>query len=142
MKKTKKPTLEALKEALEKTQGNLTNTAVLLGCCRASLWEWGKRDPKFAQVIDDSRKKFLDNCLTTARVVALGIPVIEGGKVTGWKERPDSQMLRYFISTLGRNEGFGENLDITTNGKDINQQIKIEVIDRREDVRHDEEKSE
>ena len=26
----------------------------------------------------------------------------------GWRERPDGYMIRYLLSTLGRNEGFGE----------------------------------
>ena len=42
-----------------------------------------------------------------------------GGKVIGWEERPDGNMLRYLLGTLGKKEGFGESLDITTNGKDI-----------------------
>ena len=134
----KKPSLNRLREALEQTQGNLTNTAIVLKCCRASLWKWAKADPAFAEAIDESKKKFLDSCLSTARVVALGIPIVEGGKMVGWKERPDSQMLRYFISTLGRSEGYGESVDITSGGEKVTPQIKIEVIDRREDVRKDE----
>ena len=133
----KKPTLKKLKEALEKTQGNLTNTAALLQVGRCSLWKWAKEDAVFAEAIDESRKKFLDSCLSTARVVALGIPKVEAGKVVGWEERPDSNMLRYFISTLGRNEGYGESVDITSGGAAI-PQIKVEVIDRREDVKREE----
>lgn len=138
MKKKEKPTLKRLKEALEQTQGNFTNTAALLGCSRTSLWKWAKQDPAFEEAIDDSRKKFLDTCLSTARVVALGVPKVEGGKIVGWEERPDSNMLRYFISTLGRNEGFGDSVDITSGGTAI-PAIKIEVIDKREDVRKEEE---
>ncbi|MBO7101447.1 MAG: hypothetical protein J6V98_05420 [Bacteroidales bacterium] len=136
----KRPTLKRLKEALEQTQGNLTNTAALLQVGRCSLWKWAKEDPEFAEAIDESKKKFLDSCLTTARVVALGIPKVEGGKIVGWEEKPDSNMLRYFISTLGRNEGFGDSVDITSGGNAI-PQIKVEVIDRREDVRREEDEA-
>lgn len=138
----KKPTLEAFQEALEKTRGNLTNTAKLLGVDRVSVWYWGKEDPDFGDAIKNARKGKLDQFVTTAELLALGIPDIdpETKKVVGWIEKPDGLMLRYFMSTLGRDEGFGENLDVTTNGKDINTAIQVEIIDKRSDVITDEER--
>ncbi len=127
---TKKPTLDALREALEKTQGNMTNTAALLNVTRTSLWNWAKADADFAETIDDSRKKFLDQCLTTARVLALGIPIIEGNTIVGWKEKPDPNMLRYFISTLGRQEGYGDEIVLahrTDSGIDVAKWIELEL---------------
>ena len=39
----------------------------------------------------------------------MGIPEKdESGNFVGWRERPDGYMIRYLLSTLGRNEGFGE----------------------------------
>lgn len=131
----KKPKIEEFIEALSKTEGNLTKTAELLGCQRQTLWLWAKKDPKFDSAIKESRKKMLDQCITTARLVARGIPILDNGKFVGWEVPPDPQMLRYFISTLGRDEGFGEKLDVTTNGKDLAAPIKIEVITCREQVR-------
>lgn len=40
----------------------------------------------------------------------------------------------FYNSTLGRDEGFGENIDITTNGKDVNNVVQVEIIDKRSDV--------
>lgn len=52
--------------------------------------------------------------------MALGIPERDDkGNFTGWLERPDGNMLRYLLSTLGKEEGFVESMDITTNGKEI-----------------------
>lgn len=100
-------------------------------------------DKEFKEVIDDFRGKILDECIITSRVLARGIPLLdEKGQITGWKERPDSGMVRYLMSTLGRREGFGENMDITSNGNSINTGFKIEVIDKREDVRTEEEENE
>lgn len=130
--------IEEIKEALAKTQGNLSNTAKLLGCTRATLWNWSQRSPEVKSAIKESRKQLLDRCITSAQALALGVPRTDAdGKFVGWDERPDAGMLKYFISTLGRDEGFGENLDITTNGKDINH-IQVEVIDSREQVSKEE----
>jgi len=32
--------------------------------------------------------------------------------MVGWAERPDSNMLRYLLSMLGRKEGFGETVSV------------------------------
>ena len=139
-----KPSVEILKQALEKTRGNLTNTAKLLGVTRITLWRWAKDDPEYKDAISDSRKGKLDQFITTAELLALGIPDIdeETKKVVGWIEKPDAGMLKFFMSTLGRDEGFGDNLDLTTNGKDINSVVQVEIIDKRSDVIREEDNNE
>lgn len=136
----KKPSLEEFQEAMKKTRGNLTNAAALLGCERNSITRWAKDDEEFRDVIQDARKSKLDQFITTAELLALGIPDIDPDtkKVVGWIEKPDGLMLRYFMTTLGRDEGFGDNIDVTTNGKDINNVLQVEVIDKRSDVDNDE----
>ena len=126
---SKKPTYDALREALAKAHGNLTNTAALLGVSRVSLWIYARDDEEFGRIIKDSRKTTLDN-------LALGIPDIDPvtKKVVGWVEKPDGQMLRYFMSTLGRDEGFGDALDVTSKGEKINNAVQVEIIDKRSDV--------
>ena len=130
----KKPSISEFQQALDKTNGNLTNTAALLGCTRATIWNWSKDDDKFDTAIKESRKRILDRCITVAQALAYGVPIMEDGKITGWQERPDPSMLRYFMSTLGRDEGFSEKLDITSGGKGISSAIQIEIIDKRQDV--------
>lgn len=116
----KLPSLDEFVEVINKTNGNLTNAGKMLGVTRVTIWMWANNNKEFENAIINSRKSLLDKCLTTAQVVALGIPKINDmGQVTGWEEKPDSNMLRYFISTLGKDEGFGEKLDVTTNNKDI-----------------------
>ena len=139
----KKPTLEELKKALEQTRGNLTNTAKLLGVNRTTLWAWQKHDPEFRAAITDSRKGKLDQFITTAELLALGIPEVEKGtnRVIGWIEKPDAGMLKFFISTLGRDEGFGDAMDLTTNGKDLQTKVQVEIIDKRSDVAKPEEEN-
>ena len=114
-----KPNIEAFRTAVEKYGGNLTKVAEAFSTSRTNLYKWLKCDDDFQMVVDDARGKMFDECLSTARVLALGVAKVEGGKVIGWEERPDGNMLRYLLGTLGKKEGFGESLDITTNGKDI-----------------------
>lgn len=56
---------------------------------------------------------FLDDAVMTANIVALGIPIKDPqGCVVGWEWPPDSSMERYLMSTLGKDEDFGEEVTL------------------------------
>ena len=132
----KQPPIEEIAAALEKTKGHITNTAKLLGVTRATIWRWAKEQPDIAELISEKRKETLDNCISVATMVALGIPIRnEKGALEGWQERPDPNMLKYLISTLGRDEGFGESVELehkVTKGIDISKWIERETSDTEE----------
>lgn len=127
-----KPKRKAFEKAVEKYGGNITKVAKSFGVTRFAVYKWMDEDPEWKQIIDDARGTLFDDCLSTARVVAMGIPDVQNGKVVGWIERPDSGMLRYLIGSLGRKEGFGESIDVTTNGKDINSLNLFRVLTKEE----------
>lgn len=108
------PSVDEFSETLRKTGGNLTHTAGMLNVTRQTVHRWIRENQDFKDAVTDSRKKFFDQCLDAARILALGVPHIDptSGDVLGWKERPDGQMLRYLLSTLGRDEGFGESMNV------------------------------
>lgn len=135
---TNKPSLKKFAEIAEKSGGNISTIAKTFKVSRTTVYQWAKEDPSFQDVIDDQRGRILDECIATSRVLARGIPILdENKKIVGWEERPDGQMVRYLMSTLGRKEGFGENIDVTTAGNPLSQGITIEVIDKREQIRTD-----
>ena len=128
----KKPTLRKFTEIAEKAGGNISSIAKAFKVNRKTVYEWAKEDTDFQDVIDDQRGRILDECIATSRVLARGIPILdENKKIVGWEERPDGQMVRYLMSTLGRKEGFGENIDVTTAASPLSQGITIEVIENR-----------
>lgn len=105
----KKPDIRDFIKALDICGGNLSAAAKTLGVSRGSVNNWVNEDTDFANAVKDSRGRILDECITTARIVALGIPEKDpSGKMIGWASPPDGSMLRYLMSTLGRNEGFGD----------------------------------
>lgn len=118
----KLPDLETFRKVVRDKAGNLAKVAETFRVARMTIWEWRQRYPEYDAVVRDERMQLFDECLSTARVVALGIPAYrleeypdENGitrtrrVMDGWIERPDANMLRYFISSLGKQEGFGEN---------------------------------
>ena len=97
---------------------------------------WINNDPRFKKAVEDQQGRLFDRLLQTAESVALGVPKLDkDGKRIGWKEAPDTKMLTYLIGHLGVKEGFGDRLDITTNGESIKpEHTVIEIIDKREQV--------
>lgn len=133
----KKPSLKRFKEVCDACKGVITNVAKAFGVSRKTIYDWCWTDESFKEALDEYKGQLLDECLKSARILALGIPELDANKkIIGWKERPDGFMLRYLMGTLGRREGFGENIDITSNGQTIKTEpIQIEVIDSRAQVR-------
>lgn len=114
-----RPKIKQFKEAMERYGGNLTKVAEAFKVSRTAVYQWIRNVPEFKQIMDDARMRLFDDCLSTARIVANGIPDVQGGKIVGWAERPDSNMLKYLLGCLGRSEGFGESIDITSGGEKI-----------------------
>lgn len=108
----KKPDISKFREVLHKTGGNLSKVAATFHVTRKTVYDWAKADEQFKDAISDERGSLVDECLVSARVLALGIlEKDEKGNFIGWRERPDGYMIRYLLSTLGRKEGFGETQD-------------------------------
>lgn len=108
----KKPDILKFREILHKTGGNLSKVAATFRVTRKTIYDWAKADELFKDAISDERGSLVDECLVSARVLALGIPEKdEKGNFIGWRERPDGYMIRYLLSTLGRKEGFGDSMD-------------------------------
>ena len=108
----KKPDISKFREVLHKTGGNLSKVAAVFNVTRKTVYDWSRADSQFKDAITDERGSLVDECLVSARVLALGIPEKdENGNFIGWRERPDGYMIRYLLSTLGRKEGFGDRED-------------------------------
>lgn len=129
-----KPTFKQFEKAISKYGGNLTKVAESFRVSRTCMYKWVNDDPKFKEAVDDARMRLFDEYLSTARVVAMGIPKVESGKMVGWNQYPDSGMLRYLMSSLGKKEGFGESVDVTTGGEKIG--VNLFRVLTKEDIQN------
>lgn len=120
-----KPSIDEFREVMSTAHGNISEAANLLRVSRQAVHRWVKEDSEFKEAVDEHRKKLFDECLGQARILALGLPKIKNGKLVGWIEKPDGQMLRFFLQTLGRDEGFGNSVDITSNGEALPKVINL-----------------
>ena len=119
----KKPSLDTFRKVVSEMGGNLSMVARRFGVSRTTIWHWTQADDEFRQVVKDERLKMYDEALSTARQLARGIPAYEDvldddgnpvldengkrkKKMAGWIDRPDSGMVRYFLGSLGKADGF------------------------------------
>lgn len=133
------PTLEKFSKLAKELLGNKTAIAEQLGVSFNTLHKWCEENSDFAEAISHQTEKRLDSYLDRAHLLAMGIPEKENGIIVGWKVPPDAPTLRFMIEKYGVRRGFGDKLDITTGGETINTGFKIEIIDKREDVKKEEE---
>ena len=120
-----RPPLDKFQLAMDKAGGNVSLVAKAFNVRRSTVYDWMNNNPEYKAVLEDARGTFLDEALASARILVRGIPDVvrdPDGKTrqVGWITPPDSGMTRYIIGTLGRKEGFGERIDVTTNGESIN----------------------
>lgn len=125
MKPSLKPTIDEFREVMETAHGNMSDAANILHVTRQTVYNWANNDSEFKDAIQEHRKRLFDECLGQARILALGLPKVENGKLVGWIEKPDGYMLRYFLQTLGKDEGFGNSVDITSGGESLPQVINL-----------------
>ena len=136
----KKPKVEEFAALMKKYGGSITNVADALGVSRVSVHGWINNDPRFKKAYDEQRGRTLDSLVKTAVSLAQGIPKIKDGKRIGWKEEPNWRVLTYLIGKLGIKEGWGEKVDITSNGESIKADpVVVEIIDSRAQVAKEEE---
>lgn len=126
------PELETFRKAVDQYRGNLSKVATAFGVARGTVHNWmDAGGDEWKKVVQDARMRLFDDCLISGEVLARGIPEKdEEGNVIGWVEKPDGQMIRYFLSMLGRNEGFGDTAE-TAADKPVDttqKEIRINVV--------------
>lgn len=123
------PDLETFRKAVEQYRGNLSKVATAFQVTRGTIANWlNAGGDEWKQVVRDARMRLFDDCLISAEILARGIPEKdEDGNIIGWIEKPDGQMVRYVLSSLGKNEGFGDTPETATDKPIESQQREIRV---------------
>lgn len=120
------PTYKKFEEVADKCYGNITNIAKTFGVSRGNVYTWLEKNPDFNRAIKIGRDKILDMAENAFVVHLNGVPIKDkDGKLVGWEVMPDKSVAQYIAGTLGRERGYSNSVDITTNGKDINGLFRV-----------------
>jgi hypothetical protein len=113
-RQNKKKFIEALKANLFVVQRAVEET----GIARSSHYKWLKEDEDYKREIEE--------------IGEIQFDFVENELLKKIKEG-DNQSILFYLKTKGKKFGYGENLDVTTNGKDMSVDI-IKIIEvKRED---------
>ncbi len=113
-----KPKLAKFEEVADKCFGNITHIANAFNVTRKTVYDWINQDKEFADAIELGRDKIVDVAENAVVILAQGIPMLDDkGKRIGWVTPPNPSSAHYILSTVGRKRGYGEHIDVTTDGK-------------------------
>ena len=131
------PDIKIFREAAEAAHGNYSRVASAFGVTRQTVYNWCKENKEYHEVMNDEKMRLYDQAFEAARALTTGIPKIIDGKLAGWIERPDGNMVRYILSTLGKDEGFTERRELTgANGQNLAPKVINLVLDDGSDDEH------
>lgn len=144
-----KYTDEELKQALIKANGQPTKAAEILSVTYASVYGRIRKNPELEMVQKAYRARTFNDVSNLVSVIAImGVirePLTdENGTVipNQFREVPVDYKTRMtamqtVLSTFKTDEGITDKLDLTTAGNPLSSNINIEIIDKREQVRTD-----
>lgn len=104
-------TIEDVREALEKTEGNVTEAARALGVSRTAIYKKINKHEELEGVLDDTRNALVDLAESELR------KAIKGGNITA---------IIFTLKTQGRVRGYVERQEIENSGE---VSIKVEYVD-------------
>jgi|GEM_PF-423369 len=144
-----KYTDEELKQALIKANGQPVKASEILGVTYSSVYGRIRKNPELGIVQKAYRARTFNDVSNLVSVIAImGVirePITdENGTVipNQFREVPVDYKTRMtamqtVLSTFKTDEGITDKLDLTTAGNPLSSNINIEIIDKREQVRTD-----
>lgn len=101
---TKKQIIQALKEA----NGVITVAAKSLDCTRQAIYKRMKKDDDIVEAREQAREGMIDTAENQLHDL-----------ITNPDHKDHYKAIRYYLTTQGRNRGYGDQVDITTDGESI-----------------------
>ena len=103
-------------EALERNLGVVTAACKECNISRNAFYEWCREDPKYNQEVENIMEVRLD--------------FAESQLLKNIREGISSD-IQFFLKKKGKSRGYGDSMDITTDGQSINK-IEISIIKKDE----------
>lgn len=129
-------------EVWKQCDGKRTNLMKKFGIGWTKLQQWLKAEPAFEDILAERDLGFLEKADVAGRILTLG--GIKGkDEFPGWSRHPDPWMIRFYMNTLGKRYGYGENpvipdieddTDVVGNveqGIDVANWIKLEMTAKK-----------
>lgn len=70
--------------------------------------QWCREEPAFIDIMAERDLEFLEQADIAGRILSLG-GIKDKDQFPGWSRHPDPWMMRFYMNTLGKRYGYGEN---------------------------------
>ena len=105
----------AFVKAFAQSRGIIAPACKAVSINRTTYYDWMERDPAFAEAVEAIRQEQIDT------VESALLNKIEDG---------DTTAVIFYLKTKGKERGYSERTELTgKDGKDLNPDIRIEIVD-------------
>lgn len=114
---------DAMLQALTSTLGNVTEAAEKIGINRKTHYEWLKDDPEYKAAVDSLKNVALDFAESQLKKLMEGAErqaLTHDGEVVTIKDAPNTSAVIFYLKTQGKQRGYIERQELSTEIKSIN----------------------
>lgn len=139
-----RPSVAMFKKVWATCDGKRSKLMKKFGIGWITFQKWLKAEPAFEDVMAERDLEFLEQVDIAGRILSLG-GIKDKDQFPGWSRHPDPWMMRFYMNTIGKRYGYGENpvipdveddTDVVGNvekGIDVADWIKLEMTQKKQD---------
>lgn len=114
---------DAMLQALTTSLGNVTEAAAAVGMSRETHYDWLKNDPEYAAAVASLKNVALDFAESQLKKLMEGAErqaLTHDGEVVTIKDAPNTSAVIFYLKTQGKQRGYIERQELSTEIKSIN----------------------
>jgi len=114
---------DAMLQALTSTLGNVTDAAEKIGIARKTHYEWLKDDAEYSAAVASLKNVALDFAESQLKKLMEGAErqaLTHDGEVVTIKDAPNTSAVIFYLKTQGKQRGYIERQELSTEIKSIN----------------------
>jgi len=114
---------DAMLQALTASLGNVTEAAEKIGMNRKTHYEWLKDDPEYSAAVASLKNVALDFAESQLKKLMEGAErqaLTHDGEVVTIKDAPNTSAVIFYLKTQGKQRGYIERQELSTEIKSIN----------------------
>lgn len=114
---------DAMLQALTNSLGNVTEAAAAIGMSRETHYAWLKDDPEYSAAVASLKNVALDFAESQLKKLMEGAErqaLTHDGEVVTIKDAPNTSAVIFYLKTQGKQRGYIERQELSTEIKSIN----------------------
>jgi hypothetical protein len=114
---------DAMIQALTKSLGNVSEAALAVGMCRETHYAWLKDDAEYSAAVASLKNVALDFAESQLKKLMEGAErqaLTHDGEIVTIKDAPNTSAIIFYLKTQGKQRGYIERQELSTEIKSIN----------------------